>query len=333
MPDRTLAAFDYHTEGEPMRIVHAGGPAVGGDSMLERSRDFARRHDEVRRLVLDEPRGHAAMCAAFLTPPCEPAADRGVIFVEPLGVVHMCGHGTIAIATMLVETGAVPRVEPETRVTLDTAAGLVTARVHVRGDRVAGVTITNVPSYSARLDAKVDVPGLGPVTFDLAYGGHFYALVEARPLGLTLEPGEAARLVETGERLRAAIEAATDLRHPEGEQSRGLLYIQFYGPPARPDAHLRNAVVVAPAALDRSPCGTGTSARLANLHARGRLRPGEPFVHESIIGTVFEGRIAGVTRVGPYEAVIPEIRGRAWLSGVNQLIVRDDDPFPGGFRL
>jgi proline racemase len=330
---RTLDAFDYHTEGEPMRIVHAGVPDVAGATMLERSQDFARRHDELRRLVLDEPRGHAAMCAAFLTAPVESAADRGVIFVEPLGVVHMCGHGTIAIATMLVETGAVPRIEPETRVTLDTAAGLVTARVHVAAGRVTGVTITNVPSYSARLDAKVDVAGLGAVSFDLAYGGHFYALVEARTLGLRLEPGQAARLIDAGERIRAAIEASFDLAHPEGDQSRGLVYVQFYGPPARPDAHLRNAVVVAPAALDRSPCGTGTSARLANLHARGTLRSGEPFVHESIIGTVFEGRIAGVTRVGPYEAVIPEIRGRAWLAGVNRLILRDDDPFPGGFRL
>ena len=330
---RSLYAFDYHTEGEPMRIVHAGVPAVAGPTMLERSRDFAERHDALRRLVLDEPRGHGAMCAAFLTAPCVPGADRGVIFVEPLGVVHMCGHGTIAIATMLVETGAVPRRDDETAVTLDTAAGLVTARVHVDGDRVTGVTIRNVPAYSALLDAKVDVPGFGTVTYDLAYGGHFYAMVEAAQLGLPLEPGASARLVDAGERVRLAIEASVPLRHPEGEQSRGLLYVQFYGPARRPDAHLRNAVVVAPAALDRSPCGTGTSARLANLHARGTLAPGQPFVHESIIGTVFEGRIAGVTRVGPYEAIVPEIRGRAFMTGVNQLVVRRGDPFPAGFRL
>ena len=329
----SVFAFDYNTEGEPMRIVHAGGPALEGATMLERSRDFTRRHDALRRLVLDEPRGHSAMCAAFLTAPCDSAADRGVVFVEPLGVVHMCGHGTIAIATMLVESGAVPKRTPETVVTLDTAAGRVSARVHVEDDRVTGVTIRNVASYSALLDAKVDVPGLGAVTFDLAYGGHFYALVEAEGIGLTLAPGESGRLVDAGERIRAAIEGAFALVHPEGEQSRGLLYIQFFGPPGRFDADLRNAVVVAPAALDRSPCGTGTSARLANLHARGTLRPGQRFVHESIIGTVFEGRIAGLTRIGPYEAVIPEIRGRAWLTGINQLVVRPGDPFPSGFRL
>ena len=331
--ERVVSAFDYHTEGEPMRIVPTGLPPLLGGTMLEQSQDFARRHDALRRLVIDEPRGHGAMCGAFLTQPCAPGADRGVVFVEPLGVVHMCGHGTIAIATMLVEHGAVSPIEPETTVTLDTAAGLVTARVHVDGERVTGVTIRNVASYSVLLDAKVAVPGLGTVPFDLAYGGHFYALVEAEPLGLSLERSAAPRLVEAGERIRAAIESTVDLLHPEGEQSRGLLYVQFWGPPGDAGADLRNAVVVAPAALDRSPCGTGTSARLANLHARGRLAPGERFVHESILGTRFEARIVEVTRVGAYEAVIPEIRGRAWLTGLNQLLLRADDPFPAGFRL
>jgi len=331
--ERVVSAFDYHTEGEPMRIVSSGVPRLEGRTMLEQSQEFARRHDELRRLVIDEPRGHGAMCAAFLTAPCAPGADRGVVFVEPLGVVHMCGHGTIAIATMLVEQGAVSAVEPETTVTLDTAAGLVTARVHVDGERVTGVTIRNVASYSALRDAKVDVPGFGTVPFDLAYGGHFYALVEAAPLGVSLEPAAAPRLIDAGERIRRAIESSVDLVHPEGEQSRGLVYVQFWGPPRDASAHLRNAVVVAPAALDRSPCGTGTSARLANLHAQGKLAPGERFVHESILGTRFEAQIVDVTRVGSYDAVIPEIRGRAWLTGLNQLLLRPDDPFPAGFRV
>jgi proline racemase len=241
----------------------------------------------------------------------------------------MCGHGAIAIATMLVETGAVPPRGAETPVVLDTAAGRVTARVHMDGERVVGATIRNVPSYSAALDAKVAVPGLGPVAYDLAYGGHFYALVEAASLGLALEPAQAPRLVETGERIRAAIEAT--LVHPEGGQSRGLLYVQFYGPPRDPRATLRNVVVVAPAGLDRSPCGTGTSARLANLWARGAIAAGQPFVHESIIGTRFDGRVVGTTRVGMVEAVVPEITGRAWLHAVTQLVLQPDDPFPAGF--
>ena len=330
---RVLSALDYHTEGEPMRIVTGGVPTLPGRTMLERSGHFAAQHDDLRRLVLYEPRGHAAMCAALLVPPSDPEAHAGIVFVEPLGVVHMCGHGAIAIATMLVETGAVPMRAPETAVVLDTAAGRVTARVHVEGDRVVGATIRNVPSYSALLDAKVTVPGLGPVAFDLAYGGHFYALVEAAAVGLGLEPAQAARIVEAGERIRSAIEAEVPLVHPEGEQSKGLLYVQFYGPPRDPRADLRNAVVVAPAGLDRSPCGTGTSARLANLWARGAIAPGREFVHESIIGTHFEARVAGTTRVGAYEAVIPEITGRAYLSGINQLVLRPDDPFPAGFLI
>ncbi len=330
---RMLSALDYHTEGEPMRIVTGGVPPLPGRTMLERSAHFAAHHDALRRLVLYEPRGHAAMCAALLVPPSDPAADTGIVFVEPLGVVHMCGHGAIAIATMLVETGAVPMREPETPVVLDTAAGRVTARVHVEGDRVVGATIQNVPSYSALLDAKVTVPGLGPVAFDLAYGGHFYALVDAAAVGLALEPAQAPRIVEVGERLRATIEAEVPLVHPEGAQSKGLLYIQFYAPPTHPRAHLKNAVVVAPAGLDRSPCGTGTSARLANLWARGGIALHREFVHESIIGTFFEARVVGTTRVGAYEAVVPEVTGRAYLSGITQLVLRPDDPFPAGFLI
>jgi proline racemase len=332
-PLRVLDALDYHTEGEPLRIVRAGVPDLPGPTMLERTCRFAAQHDDLRRLVLFEPRGHAAMCAAFLVPPSDPGADTGVVFVEPAGVVHMCGHGAMAVATMLVETAQVATREPETAVTLDTAAGRVTARVGVRNGRVVGTTIRNVASYSALLDAKVTIAGLGTVPFDLAYGGHFYALVEARPFGFALEPHEAARLVEVGERIRAAIEAEFPLEHPEGEQSRGLVSIQFYGPARTAGATLRNAVVVAPAGLDRSPCGTGTSARLANLWARRALAVGERFVHESVIGSRFEAWIAATTRVGPYDGVVPEIAGRAWLTGMNQLVLQPDDPFPAGFLL
>jgi proline racemase len=316
-----------------MRIVVEGAPDLGPGSMLERSRRFAAGHDDVRTLLVDEPRGHAAMCAAVLAPPAEAAAHAGVVFLEPLGVVHMCGHGAMAVATMLVEHGRVPAREPVTEVVLDTAAGLVTARVAVARGRVTAVTIRNVPSYAVALDARVEVDGLGPVAFDLAYGGHFYAIVEAAPLGLDLVPAAAPRLVDAGERIRAAVERAVDLVHPEGEQARGLLYVQLAGPARGAGAHGRNAVVVAPGGLDRSPCGTGTSARVAGLHARGRLAPGEAFVHESILGTRFEARIVGLTRVGPYEAVVPEVTGRAWLTGRGELVVSEGDPFPAGFRL
>lgn len=330
---RMLSVLDYHTEGEPMRIVTGGVPPLPGTTMLEKGDALEAQHRDLLGLVLYEPRGHSSMCGAILVEPTRPDADTGVVFIEPAGPVHMCGHGALAIATMLVETGRVPLKEPETSVAIETAAGLVTARVRTEGGRVLHATIRNVPSFSYLLDGKVDAPGLGPVPFDLAYGGHFYALVPASSLGLQLVPGEAARLIEAGERIRARIEAEIPLIHPERPQAKGFLYVQFYDAPRHPRAHFLNAVVVSPLGLDRSPCGTGTSARLANLHARGEWKAGETFVHESVLGTLFEGRIVGVTQVGEHEAIVPEITGRAYLAGMSQLVLTQDDPFPGGFLL
>ena len=328
-----LSVLDYHTEGEPMRIVLDGLPPIPGATLMEQSDHLAAHGRDLLGFVLHEPRGHAGMCGAFLTAPRDPRADRGVLFVEPLGPVHMCGHGAIAIATMLVETGAVPAVEPVTRLALDTPAGLVACEVAVRGGRPAAATIRNVASFSVLLDASVEVPGLGRVPFDLAYGGHFYALVPASAVGLVLEPKEAARIVAVGEQIRHRIEAEFPLVHPEMPAARGLLYVQFHEPARRPDASLRNTVVVAPAGLDRSPCGTGTSARLANLFARGRLGVGDAFGHESIIGTLFTGRIAGLTQVGGRPAITPEITGRAWMMARSTLVLDPADPFAAGFLL
>jgi proline racemase len=330
---RTLSVIDYHTEGEPMRIVVEGAPPIPGDTLMARSEHLAAHGRELLGFTLYEPRGHAAMCGAILTEPVTPGADAGVLFIEPLGPVHMCGHGAIALGAMLVESGRVAAPEGAATVTLETPAGLVSCRVRARAGQPTAVTIRNVPAFSAGLDLTVEVPGLGAVPFDLAYGGHFYALVEAAACGLSLEPKEAPRLVEVGERIRAAIEGRGPLVHPAMPAARGLLYVQFYEPARRPDAQLRNAVVVAPAGLDRSPCGTGTSARLANLHARGRLEVGQPFGHESIIGTLFTGRIAALTDVAGTPAVVPEITGRAWLMGRSTLSLEPSDPFPGGFLL
>jgi proline racemase len=332
-PARVLSVIDYHTEGEPMRIVMGGVDRVPGATLMEQSEHLAAHGRELLGFLLYEPRGHAAMCGAILTEPLTPGADAGVLFVEPLGPVHMCGHGAIALGAMLVETGRVPAPGGAATVTLETPAGLVACRVAVQAGRPTSVTIRNVPSFSVGLDRVVEVPGLGPVPFDLAYGGHFYALVEAARCGLSLEPREAARLVEVGERIRVAIEAGGPLVHPAMPEARGLLYVQFYAPARRPDARYRNAVVVAPAGLDRSPCGTGTSARLANLHARGRLAVGEALGHESIIGTLFTGRIAALTDVAGTPAVVPEITGRAWMTGQATLSLDASDPFPGGFLL
>ena len=330
---RTLSVIDYHTEGEPMRIVVGGVPRIPGATLMEQSEHLAARGRDLLGFTLYEPRGHSAMCGALLTEPHAPGADAGVLFIEPLGPVHMCGHGAIALGAMMVETGRVAAPGGVATVTLETPAGLVACRVSTQADGPTSVTIRNVPAFSVGLDLTVDAPGLGRVPFDLAYGGHFYALVEAAPLGLRLEPEEANRLVEVGERIRRAIEARVPLVHPGMPEARGLLYIQFYEPARRPDALYRNAVVVAPAGLDRSPCGTGTSARLANLHARGRLGVGGTIGHESIIGTLFTGRIAALTDVAGTPAVVPEITGRAWMMGQGTLVLRAGDPFPGGFLL
>jgi proline racemase len=330
---RTLSVIDYHTEGEPMRFIVDGVPRVPGASLMEQSEHLAAHGRDLLGMALYEPRGHAAMCGAILTDPVTPGADVGVLFIEPLGPVHMCGHGAIALGAMLVETGRVAAPGGAATVTLDTPAGLVSCRVATDPGRATAVTIRNVPAFSVGLDLDVEVAGLGRVAFDLAYGGHFYALVEAAACGLALEAKEAARIVEVGERIRLAIEARVPLVHPAMPGARGLLYVQFYGPPRRADADLRNAVVVAPAGLDRSPCGTGTSARLANLHARGRLGVGEVFGHESIIGTRFTGRIAALTDVAGTPAVIPEITGRAWMTARATLSLDPSDPFPGGFLL
>jgi len=332
-PARAVEVIDYHTEGEPMRIVTAGVGPIPGRTLMERSEHLAAHEREMLGFILREPRGHAAMCGAILTAPTDPGADAGVLFIEPLGPVHMCGHGAIAVAAMLAESGRLSAGGLAVPATLETPAGIVRCRIAMDGGRAVSTTIRNVPAFSAGLDLAVDVPGVGRVSFDLAYGGHFYAMVSADALGLTLEPSEGPRLIEIGERIRLSIEATTPLVHPAMPEVRGLLYVQFFAAARRPDAAFRNAVVVAPAGLDRSPCGTGTSARMANLHARGLLRVGEAFVHESIIGSLFTGRIAELTAVAGIPAVVPEITGRAWMMGRGTLLLDPADPFPGGFRL
>lgn len=330
---RLLSVLDYHTEGEPMRIVVGGAPSIPGDTLLARSDFVDQNLRDLLGFVLYEPRGHRAMCGAILTEPLSPEAQVGAIFLEPSGCVHMCGHGAMAIATMLVETGRVPVSEPTTQLTLETAAGLVRCRVAVEGTRVSGVSIQNVPAFSCLLDAKVEVPGLGAVSFDLAYGGHFYAMVPAGAVGLSLVPAEVQRIVELGEAIRAQIEREFPLIHPDRPNATGLLYVQFFARSSARGVSFKNAVVVSPLGLDRSPCGTGTSARMASLHARGELALGEPFVHESLLGTVFRGQLVGTTQVGPYPAVIPEITGRAFPASLSTLVLDPDDPFPGGFLL
>ena len=329
---RVLAAVDSHTEGMPTRVNTGGVGPIPGATMLERKLHFEAHMDDLRLLLMREPRGHGAMSGAILQPPTRPDADWGVLFIEVSGCLPMCGHGTIGVATVLVETGMVAVTEPETVVRLDTPAGLVTARVAVRDGRAAAVTLRNVPSFLHAADRTVDVPGLGTVRYDMAFGGNFYAITPAADAGLDVDPARADDLIEAGLAVIAAIDEADRPVHPEDERIAGCAHVVFHAP-GRDGADARAATSIHPGWLDRSPCGTGTSARLAQLHARGELAAGAPFVNESVIGTRFTGRIAEETTVAGRPAVVPEITGRAWITAMGQYLLDPTDPFPAGFDL
>jgi proline racemase len=329
---RYFAAVDSHTEGMPTRVVTGGVGTIPGASMAERREHFLAEMDGIRRLLMREPRGHGAMSGAILQPPTRPDADWGVLFIEVSGCLPMCGHGTIGVATVLVETGMVAVTEPETVVRLDTPAGLVEARVAVRDGRATAVTLRNVPAFLHARDRVVDVPGLGSITYDMAYGGNFYALLPAAQIGVPVHPARGGDLVGAGLAIIAAIDAADRPVHPEDARIAGCHHVVLHEP-GSDGADARAATAIHPGWLDRSPCGTGTSARMAQLHARGELAVGDAFVNESVIGTRFTGRLVAEAEVGGRPAVVPEITGRAWITGMGQYLLDAEDPFPEGFAL
>jgi len=329
---RYFAAVDSHTEGMPTRVITGGVGPVPGATMLERKLYFEQHMDDLRLLLMREPRGHGAMSGAILQPPLRDDADWGVLFIEVSGLLPMCGHGTIGVATVLVETGMVAVTEPETVIRLDVPAGLVEARVTVEGGRAKAVTIRNVPSFLHARDRTVEVPGLGTIAYDMAFGGNFYALTPAADAGLVVDPSRNAELVEAGLAVMAAINAADRPVHPGDERIHGCHHVVFHEP-GRDGADAVAATSIHPGWLDRSPCGTGTSARMAQLHARGELTLGQDFVNQSVIGTRFTGRLLEETTVAGVPAVVPQITGRAWVTGMGQYLLDPDDPFPAGFAL
>jgi proline racemase len=325
-------AVDSHTEGMPTRVITGGVGVLPGDTMAERRAYLIEHRDHLRTLLMYEPRGHSAMSGAILQPPTRPDADHGVVFIEVSGALPMCGHGTIGVATVLVETGMVPVTEPVTTVRLEVPAGLVVAEVAVRDGRAASVTLRNVPSFAVSLDAKVDVPGFGSVRYDLAFGGNFYAIVALEELGLPFDRAEKERLLDAGLAIMDTINEAAPPTHPEDPSVRHV-HGCYLAAPGSTAAHSRHAMVIRPRWFDRSPCGTGTSARMAALHARGELALDTDFVNESFIGTRFIGRLVGETTVGGRPAVLPSITGRAWITGTAQYLLDPEDPFPQGFLL
>jgi proline racemase len=323
---RIIHVVDSHTEGMPTRVVTGGIGTVPGATMAAKRLYFMQHLDHLRTLLMYEPHGHAAMSGAILQPPTTEGADFGVIFIEVSGCLPMCGHGTIGVATVLVETGMVEVTEPVTTVRLDTPAGPVTAQVEVRDGRAASVTIQNVPSFAVALDREIE-----GVPYDLAYGGNFYAIVRLADLGLTLDSPK-QRLLDRALGIMAAINKHDEPVHPEDPAIRGChhVYLAAQGSTAR---YSRHAMAIHPGWFDRSPCGTGTSARMAQLHARGELPLDTDFINESLLGTRFVGRLVARTVVGGRPAVVPTIKGRAWLTGTAQHFVDPDDPFPAGFVL
>jgi proline racemase len=325
-----FTAVDSHTEGMPTRVVTGGVGVVPGATMNDRRLYFIERLDHIRRLLVNEPRGHAAMSGAILQPPTRPDADWGVLYIEVSGCLPMCGHGTIGVATVLVETGMVEVVEPVTTIRLDTPAGLVTARVHVSDGHADAVTLENVPSFSVRLDERIEVPGLGGVPYSLAFGGNFYAMVHLDDIGLPFDRARQEEILSAGLAIMRAVNEQAPPSHPEIDGVDHCHHVEFIAPGSTA-RHSRHAMAIHPGWFDRSPCGTGTSARMAELWARGELPLHRDFLNESFIGSRFTGRLVAETTVAGIPAVVPTITGRAWVTGVGQYLLDPADPFPEGF--
>jgi 4-hydroxyproline epimerase len=330
--NHTFACLDGHTCGNPVRLVIGGGPLLAGATMSDRRQDFIARFDWVRRSLMFEPRGHDLMSGAILYPPLRPDCDAAILFIETTGCLPMCGHGTIGAATMALEHGlVVPRQEGE--LALDAPAGRVTARYVRNGPHIDTVRLTNVASFLAQAGVVVAVPGLGELVVDIAYGGNFYAIAEPQPNFPGLEGVGVDWLLRWSPVVRRCLNARLGVAHPLDPTISGVTHVQWTGRPRDKRAHGRNAVFYGDRAIDRSPCGTGTSARIAQLAAKGRLAVGDEFVHESIIGTLFDGRVEAAAEVGPYAAVVPSIAGWARLYALTTIFVNERDPLRGGFQV
>jgi len=332
MARQTFSCIDAHTCGNPVRVVAEGGPDLDGADMMARRKHFLDEFDWVRTGLMFEPRGHDVMSGSILYPPTRDDCDAAVLFIEVSGCLPMCGHGTIGTVTVAIEHGLVTPCEPGT-LRLDTPAGLVEVAYTMDGEHVDSVRLTNVPSYLHDTDLQVDVPGIGRLTMDVAYGGNFYAIIEAqenfRDMA-DLTPGDIQRLSPI---VRDLMNAKYDFAHPEQPAITGLSHVMWTGAPTVPEADARNAVFYGDKAIDRSPCGTGTSARMAQLAGKGELAVGDDFVHESIIGSLFRGRVEAAARVGNKDAIVPSIEGWARVTGLNTIFIDDRDPFRHGFQV
>ncbi|KAH7121558.1 proline racemase [Dactylonectria macrodidyma] len=332
---RTISIVGCHAEGEVGDVIIGGVLNVPGKTMYDKLVHFLTKGDDLRSLLLNEPRGRSSMNTNLVLPPCDPRADAGFLIMESEEYAHMSGSNTICTTTVLLETGMIPMKEPITNINLDTAAGLVGVTAKCEGGKCKSVSFDNVPAFVVKLDLQVDVPGLGAVPVDVVWGGMWYVIVKAESLGVSIDNKQGPKLVELGQRVKLAAAAQFEPVHPDNPGIRGITNIVITEPmqDAVDGKIAKNTVVVSPGRFDRSPCGTGTCARLAQLHARGQLQVGEKFRHQSIIGTEFVSHIRGTTKVGEYEAVLPTVEGRAWITSYKQIVLDPTDPFPTGFRV
>ncbi len=340
-----IQAIDLHACGEPGRVIVGGVLDVPGKTMFEKMQYFETKADDLRKRMLREPRGYPAANCNLILPPTHPDADAGYIIMEQVEYPPMSGTNTICVVTALIETGMVPVSEPITNLTLESPAGLIQIEAEVRGGKVKRVTFENVPAFSVHTAKTIEVPHIGPVSVDVAWGGMFYVIMEASDLGVEVTPDQGGEIVRLGEMVKAAAREQLPVVHPENPDIKNITIAVVSGPATHPEADLKNAVVVSsgqldwdrPAtwtgAIDRSPCGTGTCAKMASLYAKGQLALGQDFKHEGILGTIFTGRLLRETQIGPYKAVVPQLSGQAWVTGIAQYVVDPDDPFPNGFTV
>lgn len=335
--NKMISVIDTHTAGEAARLVTAGIPKIPGKDMVEKKQYFIEHLDDVRKSVMFEPRGHQDMFGAFLLPPTKEEADFGLVFMDTGGYLNMCGHNTIAAVTAAVETGMVDVKEgaTEKEVVVETPAGLIyaTAKLKDNGAKVKEVSFRNVESFLYKRDVELDVEGVGHVKFDISFGGSFFCIISADQLGFEVKPENASRLKEAGLKIRDAINANIEIQHPTLAHIKTVDLVEIYDKPSHPEATFKNVVVFGDGNIDRSPCGTGTSAKLATLYAKGELKPGEPFVYESILGTLFKGRIVEERKLADFDAIIPEITGSGYILGFSNYVYDPDDSLTYGFLL
>ena len=340
-----LTAVDVHAEGEPGRVITGGLPEIPGRTMLDKMHWMESNADDIRLRMLREPRGYPGLCCNLIVPSSHPDADAGFIIMEQTEYPPMSGSNTICVVTALLETGILEMTEPVTELTLEAPAGLIRVTADCRDGKVTKVSFRNVPSFVLHLDVPIDVPHLGEVAVDIAWGGMFYAIADGDALGVDLSADNGSEIARVGEMIRAATAEQMPVHHPQHPELTGPTISQLSGAPTRSDADRRNAVTVATGsldwgrpetwtgALDRCPCGTGTAAMMAVLHARGELAVGQTFVHEGPLGTTFTARLLEETTVGSYEAVVPEIGGQGWITGHAEYVLDPTDPFPSGFTV